>query len=76
MTETAPADPLSTAINQVPKAQALQNGDSTSLRALCATLHARITAFLQEDVPTERLKAVQAQTRKSLAIIQEALDRY
>ncbi|KAL8932690.1 MAG: hypothetical protein Q9216_006727, partial [Gyalolechia sp. 2 TL-2023] len=76
MPETAPTDLLSTANNQTPTAQALQNGDSTSLRSLCATLHAQITAFLQEDVPTERLKAVQAQTRKSLAIIQEALNRY
>ncbi|KAI4167757.1 MAG: hypothetical protein LQ343_006952 [Gyalolechia ehrenbergii] len=76
MTETAPTDPLSTAINQIPNVQDLQNGDSTSLRSLCATLHAQITAFLQEDVPTERLKAVQTRTRKSLAIIQEALDRY
>lgn len=49
---------------------------NTALRSLCATLHAQITAFLSEDVPTERLRAVQRQTRLSLAIIQSALDRY
>ncbi|KAL8854365.1 MAG: hypothetical protein Q9221_000852 [Calogaya cf. arnoldii] len=54
----------------------LQNGDSDSLRSLCTNLHSQITAFLQEDVETETLRAVQAQTKKSLAIIQQALDRY
>ena len=52
------------------------NGDTSALRQLCSALHSRITTFLQEDVKTERLKAVQAQTRRSLAIIQEALDKY
>ncbi|KAL8732525.1 MAG: hypothetical protein Q9166_002739 [cf. Caloplaca sp. 2 TL-2023] len=74
MTKTAP----STAINQISvnAQQSLPNGDSKSLRSLCATLHTQINAFLQEDVPAETLRAVQVQTRKSLAIIQEALDRY
>ncbi|KAL8896512.1 MAG: hypothetical protein Q9207_007670, partial [Kuettlingeria erythrocarpa] len=68
MTEAASPDPV-----QHP----LSNGSSPpTLRALCSTLHAQITAFLSEDVPTERLRAVQAQTRASLAIIQCALDRY
>lgn len=52
------------------------NGDSTPLRTLCADLHTRITAFLDEDVPTERLRNVQAQCRHSLSIISEALERY
>lgn len=51
-------------------------GDSTPLRDLCTRLNAQITTFLHEDVKTERLKATQAQTRISLQIIQEALDRY
>ncbi|KAL9597661.1 MAG: hypothetical protein Q9219_004988 [cf. Caloplaca sp. 3 TL-2023] len=77
MTEAAKLhDSISSATNDIPNAQSLQNGDSASLRSLCASLHAQITAFLQEDVSTERLRAVQAQTRKSLQIVQEALDRY
>lgn len=51
-------------------------GNSTPLRALCTRLNAQITAFLHEDVKTEKLRATQAQTRISLQIIQEALDRY
>ena len=54
----------------------IPNGDSSALRELCSKLHDRVTAFLQEDVKTERLKAVQKQTRQSLAVVQEALDRY
>lgn len=52
------------------------NDDSTPLRRLCADLHAQVTAFLQEDVPTERLKNVQAQCQNSLSIISEAMKRY
>ncbi|KAI4258705.1 MAG: hypothetical protein L6R35_007469, partial [Caloplaca aegaea] len=52
------------------------NTTTTPLRSLCASLHAQITAFLSEDVPTEKLRAVQRQTRLSLSIIQSALDRY
>ncbi|KAI4198031.1 MAG: hypothetical protein LQ350_005542 [Teloschistes chrysophthalmus] len=57
----------------------LPNGDSASpsLRSLCTSLHQEITAFLQEDFSKETtLQAVQEQTRKSLTIIQAALDRY
>lgn len=60
----------------VPLSQAALNGDSSSLRALCSEIHAQVEAFLQEDVETERLRSVQAQTRNSLAVIQEALDNY
>lgn len=52
------------------------DGDSSSIRALSADLHAQVTASLEEDVQTERLKAVQTQGRNSLTTIQEALDRY
>ena len=54
----------------------LTNGDTSPLRNLCAELHDKVTSFLQEDLKTERLKATQEQTRRSLAVIQEALDRY
>ncbi|KAH7089088.1 hypothetical protein FB567DRAFT_324439 [Paraphoma chrysanthemicola] len=45
-------------------------------RDLCARIHDRIAAFLDaKDVP-DRVKSVQAQTRDSLSIIEEALSRY
>ncbi|KAI4165547.1 MAG: hypothetical protein LQ342_000960 [Letrouitia transgressa] len=76
MTETA-SDPLAQAVDQVPIPQITSNGEEPSaLRSLCATLHAQILAFLQEEAPTERLRNVQSQSRKSLLIIQRALDRY
>ncbi len=47
------------------------------LRELCARLHARIQAFLDEDVADDaRLRQVQAQTRGSLGILRTALERY
>ncbi|PSK38061.1 hypothetical protein B9Z65_1252 [Elsinoe australis] len=46
------------------------------LAPLCAKVHARITAFLDAEPATERLRKVQEQTRLSLKIIDEALDRY
>ena len=60
-----------------PAAKVLANGDNSHpLRALCARLHSQIKAFLEENTKNARLQAVQAQTRRSLQIIQEALDRY
>lgn len=59
-----------------PAVNVLSNGDAHPLRALCAKLHSQIEAFLDENVKSARLQAVQAQTRRSLQIIQEALDRY
>ena len=53
-----------------------ENGNSTPLRTLCADLHTKIEAFLQEDVKTEILKNVQTQCRHSLSIISEALEKY
>ena len=61
---------------QLPAVTVLSNGDSHPLRALCAKLHSQIQAFLDENFKCARLQAVQAQTRRSLQIIQEALDRY
>lgn len=46
------------------------------LAPLCAKVHARITAFLDAEPATDRLRKVQEQTRLSLKIIDEALDRY
>ena len=68
----------STSANGIPdiNEHVMQNGHVNPLRILCAQLHEQIEAFLQEDIQEERLKAVQAQCRHSLDIIQEALDRY
>lgn len=50
--------------------------DEPALPALCARVHARVAAFLAAEATTERLRKVQDQTRLSLKIIDEALDRY
>ena len=47
-----------------------------SLRSLSSKLHEKVHAFLQEDVKTEILKKVQAQTKISLRVIEDALHRY
>ncbi|KAL9118680.1 MAG: hypothetical protein Q9187_004771 [Circinaria calcarea] len=71
MTEPCPSTTTST-----PETPAPQPNGTDSLHALCSSLHTRVEAFLQEDVPTERLRRVQAQTRISLRVIEEALERY
>ncbi|KAL8782312.1 MAG: hypothetical protein Q9213_005506 [Squamulea squamosa] len=77
MTEAAPDPPFSAVNHNSPSAQSsLQYGSTDTLHSLCTNLHSQITTFLQEDVQTETLRAVQAQTKKSLAIIEKALDRY
>ncbi|KAF2645559.1 adenine nucleotide alpha hydrolases-like protein [Massarina eburnea CBS 473.64] len=43
---------------------------------LCASIHARVAAFLEEKDVSERVKSLQAQTRASLDVIAEALERY
>lgn len=63
-------------IAQPPVEIVLSNGDSHPLQALCARLHSQVVAFLDENFKSTNLQAVQAQTRRSLQIIQEALDRY
>jgi hypothetical protein len=47
-----------------------------SLRDICANLNDRLTAFLEEEPATERLRNVQAQTRIALDVVAQALDRY
>lgn len=53
----------------------IPNGEGR-LSALCAKVHARVTAFLDAEASTERLKNVQDQTRLSLKVVKEALERY
>ncbi|KAI7254928.1 hypothetical protein KC335_g14136, partial [Hortaea werneckii] len=47
-----------------------------ALPELCAQVHARVAAFLRTEPGTERLRNVQQQSRLSLRILEEALDRY
>ncbi|MCJ1362593.1 replication factor A protein 2 [Acarospora aff. strigata] len=47
-----------------------------TLQSVCAELHARVSAFLAEDPVDNRLRSVQEQTRTSLGVISEALNRY
>lgn len=47
-----------------------------ALPELCARVHQRVEAFLGAEPATERLRRVQDQTRLSLKILEEALERY
>ncbi|KAF9739623.1 FAD synthetase [Paraphaeosphaeria minitans] len=43
---------------------------------VCARIHGRIHAFLDEQPTSDRLRSLQDQTRISLRVIEEALDKY
>lgn len=43
---------------------------------VCARVHGRVEAFLNAEPKTERVRAVQAQTRTSLNVVEEALRKY
>lgn len=47
-----------------------------SLHQLCSQLHDKISAFLASTPETELLRQVQHQTKISLQVVQEALQRY
>ena len=47
-----------------------------ALPELCARVHYRLQKFLESEAKTERLRAVQEQSRSSLKILEEALERY
>ncbi|KAI5201681.1 putative FAD synthetase [Aureobasidium subglaciale] len=51
-------------------------GQEERLPAVCAKVHARVTAFLAAQPSTDRLRGVQEQTRLSLKVLDEALERY
>lgn len=42
----------------------------------CEKVHAKVETFLNREPKNERVKAVQLQTRRSLGVIGEALERY
>jgi FAD synthetase len=52
------------------------NGHDDSIRPICAALAARVKTFLETEAETPLLKAVQEQTRVSLGVISETLERY
>lgn len=52
-----------------------QNGEA-QLQQLCSKVHARIAAFLDANASTDVLRQVQDQTRLTLKILDEALERY
>lgn len=51
-------------------------GKTTSLTEECARVHERVHAFLARAPRTKRIEQAQQQTRESLAIIGDALQRY
>lgn len=58
------------------RTETIAQDNEPDLAALCARVHARVSAFLDAEASTERLRNVQDQTRLSLKIITEALERY
>ena len=49
---------------------------SASLQQLCATIHTRVNAFVEEETGVDLLRKVQQQTRTSLRVMEEALTKY
>lgn len=58
------------------RTETIAQDDEPDFAALCARVHARISAFLDADAGNESLRRVQDQTRLSLKVIDEALERY
>jgi FAD synthetase len=51
-------------------------GPTPALPELCAAIHKKVETFLNAEPKNERVRAVQAQSRIGLAVIEEALRRY
>jgi len=58
------------------RTETIAQDNEPDLSALCSKVHARLAAFLNAEPSTERLRKVQEQTRLSLKICDEALDRF
>jgi hypothetical protein len=54
----------------------ISQSNPPSLPTICAQIHDRLEAFLTSEPTTGRLRGVQEQSRLSLRIIDEALQRY
>jgi FAD synthetase len=50
--------------------------EDLNLPEVCARIHGKVEAFLHAEPKTERVRAVQTQTRRSLNVIEEALRKY
>ena len=50
--------------------------EDLSLPEVCERIHGRVEAFLSAEPKSERVRAAQAQTRRSLNVIEEALRKY
>lgn len=58
------------------RTETIAPGHEEHLPTLCAKVHARVAAFLDAQASTDGLRKVQEQTRLSLKILEEALERY
>ena len=54
----------------------ISQSNPPSLPTICAQVHDRLEAFLASEPKTERLRGVQEQSRVSLRVIDEALQKY
>lgn len=62
--------------NYVDRSTPLVPESPLSFPDICARIHDRISTFLIEETNEQNLRSVQEQTRISLGVISEALDRY
>lgn len=58
------------------RSSTIESSLPSSLKSVCAELHQRVSAFLEEDIPDGLLKQVQIQTRHALKTLEEALAKY
>ena len=72
MTETEPNATAQDEDHFIPT----DNGAPSPLRALCAELHEKVFAFLEEDAQNETLKNVQGQCWRTMTVISDALTNY
>ena len=50
--------------------------EDLNLPEVCARIHGKVEAFLNAEPKSEKVRAAQAQTRRSLNVIEEALRKY
>ncbi|CCU75928.1 putative FAD synthetase [Blumeria hordei DH14] len=74
MTPSATYEPIPVAVNDC--RPQLDTTEDRSIQAICEQLAGKVNSFLESDAPTPLLRRVQTQTRSTLAVIVEALERY
>ena len=63
--------------NNLPTVDEIINQNAPpSLPELCARIHEKVEAFLNAEPESERIRAVQRQSRESLGVIEGALSSY